>query len=529
MARHSAVFVWPLALALLLLSHPAASQDVLEGHVLPADLPLAPASDIDFGAAVAIQGDALFVGAPGANADEGRVFVYRREGVQWVFDQELAVAVPSADNASFGSGLDVNGDLLAISSESRVFAFREAGGVWIQEMQRPIGGLKRPSSVAVAEDAIALCQPALKDFVQLYRRTNGVWSHELTLMHPVFSQAVDVELHDDETLLVGWERWSAGSLPGEVEIESVLTCYERVDEAWQLAAFESGATELIRLGRSIQARGGRAVSTGNRRRHNALVPGTSPGHVFEAAVLERVNGVWRVEQQLPDPPTFFPLAGFAGDVIAMVGQSAHNNPSSPPDLHAELVIYREEGGVWGLVTEQPLEPAVSGFISGADLPHWDVVSDGQHFVGASRFYDSEDSGDGSAFVFRASPFGQIESGELAGSGGVVPQLVASGPLTPDSDNTITLSDALPFSTTALLSGLGLAELPFKGGVLVPTPNLIFNSLLALPVNAAGERALMVHWPPDVPAGTKLYLQHWVVDPEGPLGYSASNGLELVAQ
>lgn len=115
---------------------------------------------------------------------------------------------------------------------------------------------------------------------------------------------------------------------------------------------------------------------------------------------------------------------------------------------------------------------------------------------------------------------------MAGTGGLTPRLTGSGPLSAGSDNQALLADALPGAATNLVFGLARIDAPFKGGVLVPNPDVL---LLGLPVNADGVHTLEFTWPAGVPSGTPIYLQHWVADPASPAGFAASNGLQGLTQ
>ena len=95
------------------------------------------------------------------------------------------------------------------------------------------------------------------------------------------------------------------------------------------------------------------------------------------------------------------------------------------------------------------------------------------------------------------------------------------PGTAGSQATLTLSNALPSSTTTLIVGIATLNAPFKGGVMVPAP-LLF--LFGLPTGPLGELPLNTTWPA-LPLGFSIYLQHWIVDAAGPAGFSASNGLQ----
>ena len=83
-----------------------------------------------------------------------------------------------------------------------------------------------------------------------------------------------------------------------------------------------------------------------------------------------------------------------------------------------------------------------------------------------------------------------------------------------------LSNALPGSLAWLFFGLSQIDLPFRGGILVPSPDIVFA---ALPVSGTGDLALATTWPA-LPPSTEIYFQYWVIDPAGSAGASASNGL-----
>jgi len=109
---------------------------------------------------------------------------------------------------------------------------------------------------------------------------------------------------------------------------------------------------------------------------------------------------------------------------------------------------------------------------------------------------------------------------LAGTNGA-PLFEGEGTLIPTDVVTLTLSNALPSSQTTLLVGISALMAPFKGGVLVPNPAIM---IFGLPTGPAGQLVLSAHWPGGLPPSFTLYFQHWILDPGGPAGLAASNGL-----
>jgi len=107
-----------------------------------------------FGEAVAIQGDTIFVGArrddrfgddPDVPFRAGSVYVFTRSGGTWT-QQDKLVASDAAENVQsrFGSGLDVDGDVLLVSASrdaekgaglGAVYVFRLTGGTWTEEVK----------------------------------------------------------------------------------------------------------------------------------------------------------------------------------------------------------------------------------------------------------------------------------------------------------------------------------------------------------------------------------------------------------
>ena len=113
---------------------------------------------------------------------------------------------------------------------------------------------------------------------------------------------------------------------------------------------------------------------------------------------------------------------------------------------------------------------------------------------------------------------------LAGTNGV-PTLAGQGTLCPGAPFTITLAGARTNAGATILAGLSAVSSPFKGGVLVPSPDIVVAGLTTGP---SGSFALGSDWPTNLPSGFALILQVWVADPAGPKGYAATNGLEGVS-
>jgi hypothetical protein len=130
------------------------------------------------------------------------------------------------------------------------------------------------------------------------------------------------------------------------------------------------------------------------------------------------------------------------------------------------------------------------------------------------------AGDGFVTSLSLGPAWQKVGAGLAGSSGL-PKLSGAGSLLAGDPVTLTLVRGKSSGTATLVIGLGLLQLPFKGGTLVPTPDIVIGGL---PLNAAGALALSAPWPAGIPSGITFCFQHWIPDAAGPSGFAASNGL-----
>lgn len=114
---------------------------------------LDPAGVDAFGDRVAIDGDTIVVSAPegnnGAGHESGRVWIYRRHAAGlWLLEQELVPSTPEA-GAQFGFAVAIAGDTVFVGAPYKdngttnagsVYVFRRGGEVWIE--QQEIAGSK---------------------------------------------------------------------------------------------------------------------------------------------------------------------------------------------------------------------------------------------------------------------------------------------------------------------------------------------------------------------------------------------------
>lgn len=109
---------------------------------------------------------------------------------------------------------------------------------------------------------------------------------------------------------------------------------------------------------------------------------------------------------------------------------------------------------------------------------------------------------------------------LAGVAGE-PRLKGTSLLYPHFPLELMLTQGAPSAPVALVVGFSQLNAAFKGGVLVPSPNLLITGLTT---NIHGALELDAGWP-GTPSGFTFYMQAWIADAAGPASFAASNALK----
>ena len=114
-------------------------------------------------------------------------------------------------------------------------------------------------------------------------------------------------------------------------------------------------------------------------------------------------------------------------------------------------------------------------------------------------------------------------GGLAGTGGVQPVFTGKGDLTGGKLITLELSAAAPSAPLVIFIGLFQVNTPFKGGILVPAPNIVLPGFFTSPT---GGLLLPAPWATGLPAQLVLTMQIWLKDAGAIHGVSGSNALQI---
>lgn len=213
-----------------------------------------------------------------------------------------------------------------------------------------------------------------------------------------------------------------------------------------------------------------------------------------------------------DPPGFFGLLT-TSPVSGTVSITLGNYFPWDGNCFAQVPVFSSNGTLtslgscpsWGQEFEFPVVAGVPfGFGLKTNQSSWPAVVGFTdfHFTPAQTFAYWTDLGQGMG--------GALGPPVLAGQG----LLYGGMPIV------LHVTNAPPHNPVTLVIGISALNAPFKGGVMVPTPNLVIPAGLI----GMGKTDFAGTWPSNLPAGVQLWMQFWIVDPTAPLGLSATNAV-----
>ncbi|MFT7462814.1 MAG: hypothetical protein ACI9EF_001156 [Pseudohongiellaceae bacterium] len=115
----------------------------------------------------------------------------------------------------------------------------------------------------------------------------------------------------------------------------------------------------------------------------------------------------------------------------------------------------------------------------------------------------------------------FDLGNALSGTGATPETVVSGTLAGGSLGSVGVNTDLAFGTAHLVIGLSQVNVNFKNGTLVPAPDVL---IFGLPLDGNGDLAVPFTWPSSIPSRASVFLQFWMPDVGGPVGFAASNGV-----
>ena len=495
-----------------------------------------------FGTALDVRGEVAIVGASQddyiSSPHAGSAQVFRWDGATWIAEQKLLAGVTHSF-AAVGSAVAIEGDLALASSppdspefaaQGSAWAFVRADGAWGVAQQLfapdPAANDYFGSALALRGD-LALISAPYHDLegsdgsnagaAYVFHWDGASWALEKELVAPVpatianFGYAVGL---DGDVAIVG----APGADPdptGPIFLQGEAWIFRRDGGAWtpegHLVADDAGPDD--NFGAAVAIRGD-VAAVGACNNINGFGFAT-PGAVY---VFRRTGGAWVQEQKLRpgdgvNTDAFGAAVAIDGDAI-LVG-APRRDVGGAVDQGAAY-LFRWTGDAWAL--ERKLH--ASGGAAGDEFAAAVGIDQGRAVVGA-RLDDigaKGNQGSASAFGVSAAPWTYLGQA-LAGASGP-PSLVTYATLAPASPLVLSVAGAAPSAPLSLVVGFSVLDASFKGGVLVPVPNLVVGVF----AGGSGSLTLSTSWPASIPSGLLLVLQAWMPDAGGPLGFAATNAV-----
>jgi len=134
------------------------------------------------------------------------------------------------------------------------------------------------------------------------------------------------------------------------------------------------------------------------------------------------------------------------------------------------------------------------------------------------------TGDSISVLLNQAASGFTELGAALGGTNGLPHLEGVGTLQPNTPASIRVTNGLANATAFLIIGLSRIDASFAGGTMVPSLEFIF----LMQLDGDGHLFLQDNWPPGVTPGDDFFFQVWILDPNGPDNFSATNAIQATA-
>jgi len=327
-----------------------------------------------FGSDLALDGDTLVVGAPGAGVNErGEAYVYVRAANGWTEQARLASGVSAlADFDHFGAAVALHRDYAVVgapdsgaSNRGAVYVFRRSGAAWSFDAAlawpQPFNNERFGYAVAIRDSTIAVGAPdrpgnGPEGAVGVFTNSSGAWT---------FRRRLQNSFADDDDQL-GRALDIQATAPGQYQI--IAACltgsavvYSGSNANWSEDAIVGGWNAI-----DVALSGNTAVVG------EPYSPVPAGGRVI---VLTEVGGVWTNQAALLSPTlgisnAFGWRVDLEGDVLA-VGE-IDGDLASPNG--GVVHVYERSGTTWTLVRSIAALDSAAGddfggalALSGADL------------------------------------------------------------------------------------------------------------------------------------------------------------------
>lgn len=263
-----------------------------------------------FGYAIDVQGDVAVVGAPFADGSTGAVYVFQRSGGTWSQVAKLLASDGTA-NDNFGAAVAISGGSIAIgaygdnTNRGSIYVFTGGGSSWTQQQRLAASDAASGDNLGISVDLdgdTLIAGANLDDLLvnndsrgsaYVFLRTGSSWAQQskLTLNAATNSDQFgsSVSLRGD-TALVG----APFANPGGLDNAGVVAVFNRVSGAWLQHQQITAPTPVAgaSFGVMVSMRAGQALVGAQSEAVGGLA---SRGAAYE---LRLQNGSWSAIQQL---------------------------------------------------------------------------------------------------------------------------------------------------------------------------------------------------------------------------------------
>lgn len=459
-------------------------------------VPHDPEHHSGYGAATAIDGDRIVVGAPYQDAqgyNTGAAYVFRWDGSAWVEEAKL-ISIDGFRKDYFGGAVAIDGDTVLVGANGdfensvayngSAYFFDLVGGTWVQVQKVlpvPGGGRDLFGRTTVLQGDMAVIGAPFEDAGEhdggaayVYERDASGWTFTQKIIppvpeeHAVFAAAIAL---DGGEMLIGMPHYDDGKThfaPGSVH------AYRRTGASWSWIAELAPpvGADGDYYGFAVSLLGSRAA-VGS---HGDEPSGFESGSAY---VYELVGGAWQLgEHVLPDHGQQY--ARFALSVALAPDALLCSAPRERNDLF-------EAAPVAHLRAPDP---------------------------GALHVFDAP----------AAPGYGSGCAGSLAAP----PTLGVFDCPTPGSSLTLRVAGGAAGASAWVLVGQDEVSLPMQGGCLQLVGPIVEQISLA-PLDAQGESLGTFTVPPALPPGSQLVFQAFVSDALAPQGFANSAGARIIVQ
>jgi len=315
------------------------------------DLP-APAGGFASVSSVAIRGDYAVVGSAAALSGAGTAHVFRRVGTIWVEDGAPLVAAGGAAGDAFGASVAIDGDLIAVGAPGAdvgatdagaVYVFRRIAGSWLEEdrlsLAVPSDADELGAAVAVSGARILAGAPmtaaaSSTGRAAVYFHDGSTWSLEADLIPAGLADGDEygsaVSLAPTRAY-IGAPGRQSGATPG-------------AGEAFVFALAGSWSAEAT-LAAPVPASGALfGASIAGTDASLAVGAGGESSPEGRVHTFERSGAVWSFAQTLAPPAS--PLGATFGVGVAMSAEFLLVGEEEAGSTPGRAHVYRRDAGAW---------------------------------------------------------------------------------------------------------------------------------------------------------------------------------------